>query len=482
MKKILSIVLSLCLVLSLVPMTVYAQNGPATTSYGDYYLAYAVFYELDEEGYAVLDSEGYTKSYVVYSQNQVKNELENAVYDKETNTLTLNNFDGENYALETNMMGDDFTIEVKGDCSIIRFVIWGDNYGGGLTIKGDGTLTINPNKLDVIPIIHYEEGASSSLNFGAGVTVKIYADETIAYVTQTAISDTEKAITFANGQEVEVKKEPYVENYGVNLEGFCLDDDYSSWTGYKVNCASDPDGLYGAIEFGSFDDNDNFVADAYGITRYVYVDKYQAYLVDKNYMDEHGDMFGDYKLTFDEFEASDFSLEYDDYENKVENDFRAYGGDLTTAKYVDENGNEYAVYRLWSDDKQNFKVFDFEPVEGFDDYYCFTLNNEVNFDELEEYTESRIYDGIFSYEILGTEFIYDGSNVEDTDEPTDVDSEVQGDISGDSNLDITDVVISRAFIVGNKDLTPEQIAAGDMNGDNLLDIIDVVMMRKAIVG
>lgn len=475
-KRILSIVLSLSLVLSLFTMTAFAENSPSPESYDGWYLAYAVFYEFDDEGNCVLDSEGYAKSYVVYAQNQVKNELENAVYDKATNTLTLNNFDGTHYALETNMMGDDFTIEVKGNCSIYRMVIWGDRYGGGLTFKGDGTLTVNPNKLECIPIVHYEEGAASSLNFDAGVTVKIYADETIAYLTQTTITDTQKAITFANGQEVEVVKEPYVEYNSVNLEGFCLDDDYSSWTGYKVTCASDPDGLYGAREFGSFDDNDKFVPDSYGISRYVYSEQYQVYLLDKNFVDEHGDMFGDYKLTFEEFENSDYSLVYDDDNNKVENDFRAYGGDLITTKYVDKDGNEYAVYRLWSDDVQNFKIFDFTPVEGFENYYCFTLNTKVNFEDLEEYSEPYTYDGIFTYAIEGTEFVYDGSNIKDTDE------EIIGDISGDENLDITDVVISRAFIVGNKDLTPEQIAAGDMNGDNMLDIIDVVMMRKAIVG
>lgn len=57
-----------------------------------------------------------------------------------------------------------------------------------------------------------------------------------------------------------------------------------------------------------------------------------------------------------------------------------------------------------------------------------------------------------------------------------------GDVNRDGIFDITDIVISRAYIVGSIDLGLEQIAIGDMNGDSVLDIIDVVMMRKAIVG
>ena len=56
-----------------------------------------------------------------------------------------------------------------------------------------------------------------------------------------------------------------------------------------------------------------------------------------------------------------------------------------------------------------------------------------------------------------------------------------GDINNDGTLDIVDVALARAYIVGSRDMSDEQINVGDMNRDGNLDIIDVVMMRKSIV-
>ena len=60
-------------------------------------------------------------------------------------------------------------------------------------------------------------------------------------------------------------------------------------------------------------------------------------------------------------------------------------------------------------------------------------------------------------------------------------SEVIGDINGDGVLDIVDVVIARAYIVGNEYPADANIDAGDVNFDGVLDIVDVVIMRAAII-
>lgn len=59
--------------------------------------------------------------------------------------------------------------------------------------------------------------------------------------------------------------------------------------------------------------------------------------------------------------------------------------------------------------------------------------------------------------------------------------EVLGDINGDGTLDIIDVAMARAHIVGNSKLDDIAVKRGDMNADGVLDIIDVAMMRKNIV-
>ena len=58
---------------------------------------------------------------------------------------------------------------------------------------------------------------------------------------------------------------------------------------------------------------------------------------------------------------------------------------------------------------------------------------------------------------------------------------VKGDVNGDGVLDILDVVLTRADIVGNTVFSPEQDMRGDMNDDGNIDIVDIVMMRKNIV-
>ena len=69
----------------------------------------------------------------------------------------------------------------------------------------------------------------------------------------------------------------------------------------------------------------------------------------------------------------------------------------------------------------------------------------------------------------------------DTDTDNDTNTDVEGDINGDGVLDIVDVVLARAYIVGNNILDESGIAKGDINDDGTLDIVDVVIMRSIIV-
>lgn len=58
----------------------------------------------------------------------------------------------------------------------------------------------------------------------------------------------------------------------------------------------------------------------------------------------------------------------------------------------------------------------------------------------------------------------------------------EGDLNYDNILDIIDVVILRAHIVGSKVITDaETLKRGDMNKDNSNDIIDIAMMRSRII-
>ena len=70
----------------------------------------------------------------------------------------------------------------------------------------------------------------------------------------------------------------------------------------------------------------------------------------------------------------------------------------------------------------------------------------------------------------------------ETDTETDTDIEtVLGDVNGDKSVDVIDVALIRAHIVGSMQLSIEQVLSGDLNSDSILDIIDVALIRKTIV-
>lgn len=73
------------------------------------------------------------------------------------------------------------------------------------------------------------------------------------------------------------------------------------------------------------------------------------------------------------------------------------------------------------------------------------------------------------------------ANVVLVEEQGSSDGKIKGDINSDKTLDVIDVALLRAHIVGNKRLTKEESEIADMNNDSNTDIIDVVMMRKEIV-
>lgn len=113
-------------------------NGPVTLENG------MVDFVLDEEflicvrgdeSYALLA--GANRSYLPVSEG-----TEEMYYDPESNTLYLENCDLD--YINANMLGNGFTIHVKGVCHIGAILSWGFHHGGSVTLAGeDGTLYLN---------------------------------------------------------------------------------------------------------------------------------------------------------------------------------------------------------------------------------------------------------------------------------------------------------------------------------------------------
>ncbi len=296
MKKLLSIVLSILLAFSL-PLTALAANGPMGSvdwGYGDFYLSYISLIGLNENG-------SLSETTPVFDGEISYNTTEGISYDKASNTLTLNNFKSSK-VIETNVMGDDFIINVVGSCSVGQIKIWGDHYGGSLTIVGSGTLTVNQNRYFENAIMLYAEESNSALTFGANVKVNLYAKADTVSITATSDNNASSAIKLSNGQTANVTKAPYVNIYGEYINGLTLTDTESkSYGGQRAICASDPGGVY-TVSTGCYDTNPDETL--YWVNKYFYVEAFDAYTEDDSFGTN-----GSIEMTEDEFKnQTEFSI------------------------------------------------------------------------------------------------------------------------------------------------------------------------------
>ncbi len=114
--------------------------------------------------------------------------LDGATYDKDTNTLTLENFSAD--VLDINLMGNGFKIELIGENHIGQIISWGAMYGGSITFTGSGSLVVNEN-LDYTEGVKLNaETSKSAIMFDRYADVLIYGGETPILVNDSLLSKT----------------------------------------------------------------------------------------------------------------------------------------------------------------------------------------------------------------------------------------------------------------------------------------------------
>ena len=106
-----------------------------------------------------------------------------AAYDRETNTLTLENFSGD--ILDVNLMGNGFTVRLIGENRLRMLMVWGAGYGGSVTFVGDGRLVIDGGDEPAIRL--NAEGSQSCLMVDNGVTVEAYSNAAAVLINETAL-------------------------------------------------------------------------------------------------------------------------------------------------------------------------------------------------------------------------------------------------------------------------------------------------------
>ena len=110
-------------------------------------------------------------------------------YDRESNTLTLNNYKSSTTVIVTNMMGDDFKINLIGDNEIRSIGSYGDAWGGSINICGNGSLVINADKADDYSVGLLAEGTNSVLSVADTCNVTIYSGTKAAVYTSDNLTD-----------------------------------------------------------------------------------------------------------------------------------------------------------------------------------------------------------------------------------------------------------------------------------------------------
>lgn len=165
-KKVSLMLMVLCMWVGCV-MTVRAANGP--NSGKDSYAFINFYDDVQNTNHLLYTSEN----------NGGKTEtVKGAVYDKKTNTLTLTNYKQSNVRIQVNEMGDDFKIRLVGENQILCLTVWGYGYGGSVEILGDGTLTVNRDKVkDITGIAMVPEGTKAVLKVSGNAVVDAYASE-----------------------------------------------------------------------------------------------------------------------------------------------------------------------------------------------------------------------------------------------------------------------------------------------------------------
>ena len=113
-------------------------------------------------------------------------------YDRDTNTLTLDHFNGE--IIEANLMGNGFTIRLIGENHVEKLLLWGAMYGGSVTFTGGGSLILNESRsweisyasgtsgqgmTNEMGLKIVAEGSESCVMIESGVTLEIYGMQPI---------------------------------------------------------------------------------------------------------------------------------------------------------------------------------------------------------------------------------------------------------------------------------------------------------------
>ena len=249
--------------------------------------------------------QGMTASSPIVTDNEA---VPGAIYDKASNTLTLDNVKLPNDSLRVFYMGDDFKLCVKGECELgfIGVYNYYNNYSTSLNITGTGSLTVNKEKKNDNAIYLFADVSTLSyFDIAPSVTVHLYAKENASEslpqnVMRIWSTYADPAITVGGKTIPEVKSAPKFETVYESVNAAWVNDTDKVYRhGKRVTSKTDPDGIY-AVQEIQYSEGNGFET-RYGVTKYNYYSAFNMYLPDPDFTGKSDDEY--VILTKDEFEA-----------------------------------------------------------------------------------------------------------------------------------------------------------------------------------
>ena len=377
-KNILAILLSVIMVLSVLPATAFAEAGPKPVDpqSEDMFFSGIGFYAFNDDGSLkweqIVDPDnpdiGYGRPVCtpVYDNGEVfNNVIEGVSYDADKNKLTLDNVNLTDRILLAYGMGDDFRVEVIGECAVANIVANGAGWGCALNIIGNGTLTVNEAKVFAYGIEMSSEESYCALNLSPELTADIYGSAGAVAVYDSYLWEADWAIGLRCAEEdlPEIVSEQGTEKREVYYDGYVYDiRQRPQGLGRIAVNPDDPDGIYTANDYWYMEDNQQvFGRD---VDKYIYCEPLGGYIIDPSferitYHSETEDVFADCP-----FEVTD-----DELENETANLSRCVWSDV----YVDGEGNHFAYNWAWSNEdwEEKYYLFTYEEIEGYEDIYVF---------------------------------------------------------------------------------------------------------------
>lgn len=390
MKKSISIILAVLMLLSIFSVTATATNGPKPNL---------------ESGSACIYFSNMTDTVddiIVYSAGEIHNDaIEGAKYDSEKNMLTLTDFNHPNLSLILEDMGDDFTINISGDCTIYNIVLRTDNYGANLNVTGKGMFIVNPEREDETAIHFIGAGAELKLHVENTVSVKFLSCENA--VSFNGSSNGDKDTVFTQGDKtVEVEGGKGSVETVLTVNGAYVSRDNGTKKGYQAHQANDPNfeqGIY------SVTITESATGDIYHVVKYVISDKFGVWVKDESFEEQD--------LTKEEFDGN-FTISTQPGTTPKQIEYTDEDGEKKTGYLVEDsiNGGYFVIDIDFNKDPDD-NIHRAKPIEQNDsgEYYVvptwggYEVNNDTFFgrglryvynDEFVEFEEPKIATGEFA--------------------------------------------------------------------------------------